>query len=124
MAKLTTFFVVVVIYIACSSFAPSFGDITTKPAPKNAEYLKNCAKKISEKCGKEIYEGVFENKSVTSECCTNLVGLGQPCHDALLRAILEFPHIGEKVNLPQFLSKGNQIWSHCLVSSTSSPTSS
>ncbi|THF97125.1 protein DOWN-REGULATED IN DIF1 11-like [Camellia sinensis] len=99
------------------------------PSPIDA-YLEKCVENFTDTCGSQVFEGVFGNTTVTAPCCKNLLLVGKPCHDGLVKRILNLPWIRKHVSESQLLSQSDEIWSKCVSDGvavfppSSSPTSS
>ncbi|KAL7229362.1 hypothetical protein ACSBR2_007962 [Camellia fascicularis] len=153
MAKLTIVVVMLIMYIAIrpsmeeniapqpandgeEALAPSPIDdfledfaLALAPSPIDA-YLEKCVENFTDTCSSQVFEGVFGNMTVTAPCCKNLLQVGKPCHDGLVKRILDLPWIRRHVSESQVLSQSDEIWSKCVsdgvavFSPSSSPTSS
>ncbi|KAF5959769.1 hypothetical protein HYC85_000978 [Camellia sinensis] len=99
------------------------------PSPIDA-YLEKCVENFTDTCGSQVFEGVFGNMTVTAPCCKNLLQVGKPCHDGLVKRILDLPWIRRHVSESQVLSQSDEIWSKCVSDGvavfppSSSPTTS
>lgn len=107
-------------------FIGSSPQLSPEEASKQ-KYLENCASKITEQCGEEIYTSVFRNGTYTDNCCHNLVvSLGKECHDKMVKFIIfNIPEFKEKNST--ILTKSEQIWNKCALvaaSPSSAPSSS
>ncbi|CAL5366660.1 unnamed protein product [Camellia sinensis] len=104
-------------------------DFALAPSPIDA-YLEKCAENFTDTCGSQVFEGIFENMTVTAPCCKNLLQVGKPCHDGLVKRILDLPWIRRHVSESRVLSQSDEIWRKCVsdevavFSPSSSPTSS
>ncbi|XP_028097997.1 uncharacterized protein LOC114297726 [Camellia sinensis] len=73
------------------------------PSPIDA-YLEKCVENFTDTCGSQVFEGVFGNTTVTAPCCKNLLQEGKPCHDGLVKRILDLPWIRRHVSESRVLS--------------------
>ncbi|CAK9135087.1 unnamed protein product [Ilex paraguariensis] len=122
---LNTFIVVVVVYLASNAELPSmaaplpepsdFYADSPLPSPKGVAYLETCVKKLTEKCGNEVFSGVFVNTPVTKECCKNLEKMGKLCHLKIVSTLLNVPLVqATSTEKSEILSKSDYVWSQCV----------
>lgn len=84
------------------------------------------ASHISIDCAWEVGGSIFEDGSVTGDCCNELVSVGKTYHDLFFNSALAFKSNADK---SEALAKSAQLWNRCVgiaVSRTSSipiPTS-
>ncbi|KAL5756826.1 hypothetical protein ACOSQ2_021572 [Xanthoceras sorbifolium] len=88
------------------------------PLPSSTHnFFEQCAAKLPVECGVEIIGTLFGYGRLTASCCSNLVAVGQPCHDEFLAVTLPYhkevdPSIilakSEK-NGPSFLRSGGSL---------------
>ncbi|GMY35514.1 protein DOWN-REGULATED IN DIF1 11-like [Fagus crenata] len=83
------------------------------PETAYTKYLDECARKVEEECGKEIFFGMFESLPVTQKCCLQLVKMGKTCHDDLAKAIVKLPEYAPKASVA--LPKSVLIWDACVL---------
>lgn len=85
---------------------PWFGHKLPPAQPGYYQYLKNCIKILTQKCGLGMYSYIFNARlDIDMACCNNLIKMGETCSKALsykLSHIEEFDcwrgHIYEKAN--------------------------
>lgn len=85
---------------------PWFGHKSPIAQPGYYQYLRNCVKILTQKCGLEMYNYIFNARpNIEMTCCNNLIKMGETCSKALsfsLSQIEEFArwrgHIYEKAN--------------------------
>ncbi|WRX29616.1 Prolamin-like domain - like 10 [Theobroma cacao] len=84
----------------------------------------NCETKMTLHCVIEVFTSIFKTGIVTDNCCIELIGLGQFCHDALIKKTLQNP-LFKNNDTSVILSRGAQVWNKCnLVNKNVSPSSS
>lgn len=106
-----------------SSNDPSF-ESDYAPSPLSSSYQKHleiCAVNLFPSCGEDIFYSVFYgNRTLTSDCCDNLVNdVGKRCHNDLINNLLESPTF--KTNRIQILHRSEEVWNDCLVLEFNSP---
>ncbi|KAK4426208.1 hypothetical protein Salat_1389300 [Sesamum alatum] len=81
--------------------------------PGYAQFLRECAKKLTEKCGDEVSDAVFKkNKTVDKGCCRRVLHMGRDCHDEMLKDLISLGEIRNKTPR-QVEIKTDQIWKRC-----------
>ncbi|EOY12954.1 Uncharacterized protein TCM_031457 [Theobroma cacao] len=84
----------------------------------------NCETKMTMDCVIEVFTSIFKTVTVFDNCCHELIGLGQLCHNALVKKTLENPLFKNNDTLV-ILSRTIQVWNKCtLVGEDVSPTPS
>ncbi|KAI4333079.1 hypothetical protein L6164_017929 [Bauhinia variegata] len=99
--------------------APTLTGDDEDVAPTSDETQKllvKCAEEFSDKCGKEIYDGIFynaddEHKSVSLECCKNLEQVGRKCHDELVNTMANNPEFASIKSL--IIPRSVDVWNNC-----------
>ncbi|EOY12928.1 Uncharacterized protein TCM_031429 [Theobroma cacao] len=82
----------------------------------------NCETKMTLHCVIEVFQSIFKTGIVTDNCCIELIGLGQFCHDVLIKKTLQNPLFKNNDTLV-ILSRGAQVWNKCtLVNKDVSPS--
>ncbi|KAI4296402.1 hypothetical protein L6164_036363 [Bauhinia variegata] len=91
------------------------------PEIEYMHYLSDCAEKLSNKCGDQIYFGTFYgNATVDHDCCLKLVNvMGKRCHNDLIKFAVESPKFER--NVTQITLKSKQIWNDCASSALAAP---
>ena len=93
--------------------AISSEDLPPEPSPQYREHLHQCALKVTEKCGNEIfYSTFFNNVTMTKGCCIELTEMGKRCHDDLVNFLLQAPVL--KNNVSEILPRSEHIWNRCV----------
>ncbi|KAE9608516.1 hypothetical protein Lal_00020880 [Lupinus albus] len=98
------------------------------PSPLTSEqkYLFNCVSNLNPSCGQDIfYVLLFGNKTLSSDCCSNLVNdVGKICHDDLVKNMFTSSKFKSKETL--ILENSEKLWNECLLFDVDaeSPTSS
>ncbi|CAL9001216.1 unnamed protein product, partial [Prunus brigantina] len=87
------------------------GLATLAPAPSNFKFLEECKSRLHDGCGREIVVTIIKEWSITDDCCTELVLMGQSCHIALVNKALSGPLA--KLNKTIALAKSAEIWTKC-----------
>ncbi|XP_062012074.1 protein DOWN-REGULATED IN DIF1 11-like [Rosa rugosa] len=83
-------------------------------SPGAYKKLNNCANKITADYAEEIYDGIFEGKPLTTDCCKALVHLGYDCHIQLVKFLLSIsPELKEKAS--EILPRSVQLWKTCAL---------
>ncbi|XP_021288520.1 uncharacterized protein LOC110419750 [Herrania umbratica] len=72
----------------------------------------NCEPKMAFYYVTKVFTSIFKTGIVTDNCCIELIGLGQFCHDALIRKTLQNP-LFKNNNTWVLLSRGAQVWNKC-----------
>lgn len=81
--------------------------------------METCVKQLDEACGKEILLRVFFNDgNPSADCCMQLVEMGKPCHDKLVKATVSSPQY--RKNSKAILERSQRTWSECLFEAKSS----
>jgi len=80
------------------------------------KHLKNCASKVYQPCGDEIFFSIlFGNQIVGKECCFNLVNeVGKQCHDDMTKAILTSEDF--RKSKTSILKRSAKAWDSCVSS--------
>lgn len=91
-----------------------------KPSPGYYKYLDQCASKISEECGNEVFVGMFYAEPLTIECCVRLLAMGRECHDALAQKMIHSPQLKPLASMAS--RKSVEIWDVCSESVAASPS--
>uniref|UniRef100_A0A7N2MXR1 Prolamin-like domain-containing protein n=1 Tax=Quercus lobata TaxID=97700 RepID=A0A7N2MXR1_QUELO len=105
MAASSNIFVMMILFIATLSVTPGLGissdqELPPDPSPEYRKHLHECAQKISEDNGDEVfYSTFFNNVTVSNGCCVQLRHLGKSCHDDLVNFLLEAPDLGSKIDV-------------------------
>ncbi|PKI33003.1 hypothetical protein CRG98_046606 [Punica granatum] len=77
--------------------------------------FKTCANgTMTKECGHSLGQRVALNTGLppTDDCCSALVNVGRPCHDAFVQFhVKEHDYVGTKAAL---LQRGNEIWNDCV----------
>ncbi|KAI3462925.1 hypothetical protein Pfo_019588 [Paulownia fortunei] len=80
--------------------------------PGYENFLKECAKKITEKCETEVVDAIFKkNKTVDKGCCSKLLKMGIECHKELLKGLKNL--VQYKKDEGEVKVKSDQVWKHC-----------
>ncbi|KAL3643899.1 hypothetical protein CASFOL_011831 [Castilleja foliolosa] len=80
--------------------------------PNYREFLEGCARKVTEKCAKEVVYSIFEKrKEVDKKCCMRLVNMGKECHDALVEALDNLGKYEKKRK--EVKENSGRVWKHC-----------
>ncbi|KAH7855611.1 hypothetical protein Vadar_026747 [Vaccinium darrowii] len=103
------------------------GAVDTSPAPSptdNEQFLKSCVSKFTDKCGPQVFGGVFMHVTVTEPCCKNLVNVGKQCHDGLVRRIYDEEVrraregngevVVDEERGSRILSRSEKVWNDCV----------
>ncbi|KAF8412503.1 hypothetical protein HHK36_000468 [Tetracentron sinense] len=98
---------------------PDAYTLPPEPQPGFYKYLESCAIILTEKCGEEIFDKMFENTTMNEDCCYKLVQMGKPCHDELSKMMASLPEY--KANAPEIPKKSLEVWNQCV--SVASPSS-
>ncbi|KAL2252408.1 uncharacterized protein LOC105167735 [Sesamum indicum] len=81
--------------------------------PGYAEFLRECAKKLTEKCGNEVSDSIFKNhKTVDKGCCWRVLHMGRDCHEEMLKDLISLGDMKNKTPREVKL-KSDQIWKRC-----------
>ncbi|EOY12959.1 Uncharacterized protein TCM_031466 [Theobroma cacao] len=84
----------------------------------------NCETKMTTHCVFEVFASIFKTGTVSDNCCHELIGLGQLCHNALVKKTLE-NLLFKNNNISVILLRAAQVWNKCtLAGEDVSPTSS
>ncbi|RDX76338.1 hypothetical protein CR513_43679, partial [Mucuna pruriens] len=85
------------------------------PESSYGKYLANCASKLSQKCGNEIFSAIFYGtEKVSIECCDKLVNeVGKVCNDDMTDYILQLPKFVSKD--VEILERSQRVWEDCVV---------
>ena len=80
------------------------------------KHLKNCATKLYQPCGDEIFFSIFfGNQTAGNECCFNLVNeVGKQCHDDTTKYILASENFKKKKS--SILERSWKVWDSCVSS--------
>ncbi|XWS70884.1 hypothetical protein CRYUN_Cryun03dG0087600 [Craigia yunnanensis] len=87
--------------------------IPPEPSREQLKFLNQCLLKITQECAKEVFTYMFENLTVTEECCGVLVKMGEPCHISLVKTIFSIPEYKEKASLG--IPRSKQVWNKCAL---------
>lgn len=118
-ASSNIFVMMIFLFIATLSVTPGLGissdqELPPDPSPEYRKHLHECAQKISEDCGDEVfYSTFFNNVTVSNGCCVQLQHLGKSCHDDLVNFLLEAPELGSKVS--EISTRSEKIWDKCVL---------
>ncbi|EOY09207.1 Uncharacterized protein TCM_024608 [Theobroma cacao] len=111
-----------VINIAPSPYADGFQlTIPPEPEPGFYQFLEECTKKMSQKCGQNVVGSIFGDTVTSDECCQELVRMGKTCHDDMVKFFVSLPEL--KLNASDVYAEGEQVWNDC-VSRAASPSPS
>ncbi|EPS63502.1 hypothetical protein M569_11285 [Genlisea aurea] len=80
--------------------------------PGYEDFLRNCSKKLSEKCGLELLDAMFRNVPLKRSCCHNLLKMGPLCYEQELKGLRNVA--GNETELKEMKKKGEHIWRHCI----------
>nr|XP_016492095.1 PREDICTED: uncharacterized protein LOC107811647 [Nicotiana tabacum]XP_033513997.1 protein DOWN-REGULATED IN DIF1 11-like [Nicotiana tomentosiformis] len=74
-------------------------------------FLEECARKMNEKCAKEIVMAVFEDKKVSRKCCIKVVNMGNKCHHEMIKRLkkIHLHHLKPK----KIKSKSEKVYRKC-----------
>lgn len=74
-------------------------------------FLEECARKMNEKCAKEIVMAVFEDKKVSRKCCIKVVNMGNKCHHEMIKRLkkIHLHHLKPK----KITSKSEKVYKRC-----------
>lgn len=95
-------------------FAPTPTNVfSPDETPEFYAYLFRCARKFVKDCGFLAFSAiVYQNATLTDECCDNVVnGLGKCCYDSLIIPVLESPVF--KNNASKIAISNQQVWKKC-----------
>ncbi|KAH1127448.1 hypothetical protein GLYMA_06G245400v4 [Glycine max] len=85
-------------------------DLLTKPP--SLEILSKCAEQLGY-CGEQVYQKLIHDKNITRHCCKELVKMGKPCHDDMVKALIRAPDL-RNVDPIQLLEKSKETFDNCL----------
>ncbi|EOY12979.1 Uncharacterized protein TCM_031487 [Theobroma cacao] len=74
----------------------------------------NCETKMTTHCVIEVFVSIFKTGTVSDDCCHELIGLGQFCHNALVKKTLQNP-LFKNNDTSVILSRAAQVWKKCTV---------
>lgn len=83
-----------------------------EPTQGYYKFLEDCSRKITLKCGVEVYTSIVGNEKISSDCCVALIMMGHTCHMGLTKLIMEFPE--EKAIKSQILPRAEKAWNDYL----------
>ncbi|KAL5756862.1 hypothetical protein ACOSQ2_021608 [Xanthoceras sorbifolium] len=78
--------------------------------PSTHNFLEQCVATLRVECGVEIVGTLFGDGTLTAYYCSNLVAVGQPCHDEFLAVILPYH---KEVDPSIVLAKSEKVWNDC-----------
>ncbi|KAI6682497.1 hypothetical protein NL676_036378 [Syzygium grande] len=85
----------------------------TDPATETYEYLVDCATKLAEQCGYEIFSNIFADKEqLTPQCCKKLVSMGKECHEAMVNFIIISPTYSKNASIT--VPRSKKVWKECV----------
>ncbi|KAG8381036.1 hypothetical protein BUALT_Bualt06G0079000 [Buddleja alternifolia] len=88
---------------------------TKKHAAAPSEGGRHAGADVSNKCGSEIYNGIFENDDVSAKCCREIVGFGRRCHEGIVKRRLDQMKGLQKVNKISIEKRGRKVWQECVL---------
>lgn len=92
-------------------------DYEDAPAPEPSgpdSYLAQCASKLTEKCGEDIFGNIFTKETeLTPECCKKLVLAGIGCHEAMVNFIVSIPTFAKNASIT--VPRSKQVWNQCVL---------
>ncbi|KAL7135724.1 hypothetical protein ABFS83_11G116900 [Erythranthe nasuta] len=83
-----------------------------KLTPQYKHFLEECEKRMTEKCSEEIFQDIFQNKTITKKCCYKLVDMGPDCHRVMIQR--EKDLIKSKKERNTIVSRSENLWKRCL----------
>lgn len=90
-------------------------EVNYAPGPLSAygKYLSNCASKVKQICGQQIFVGVFfSSHTVSDYCCHSLVNdMGKSCHVDLTKYVANSPTF--KKNTTEIMKRCYKVWDYC-----------
>lgn len=96
--------------VAASKSTETFKLPLDKTPEPSYKFLNQCAKKMNDVCGREIFVGMFYDEPLTKPCCTRLITMGRECHDALVKKLLQ---IAQEPIVSTAFHKSGRIWNVC-----------
>ena len=79
---------------------------------EDPKYLRKCAKKIGDYCVEEVYMNLIRERSISKQCCGQLVKMGKKCHTSMVKALIRAPELRDS-NATQVLNKGQKLFDQC-----------
>ncbi|TXG75673.1 hypothetical protein E1A91_1Z028100v1 [Gossypium mustelinum] len=61
----------------------------------------------------KAFTSIFDTGTISSKCCSELVGLGNVCHSALVKRTLE-NLLFKDLSPARIIAKSIQTWNNCL----------
>lgn len=91
----------------------SYHDESKQLSTSYEKYLSNCASKLDQSCGSDIFAAVFfGNHIVSNDCCIKLSKkVGERCHNDLTNFRLNQPEF--KKNHDQILQRSKKVFNGC-----------
>ncbi|EYU34651.1 hypothetical protein ABFS82_11G123000 [Erythranthe guttata] len=81
------------------------------PSPQYKHFLEECEKRITEKCAHEIFKEIFENKTISNNCCSELVDMGPDCQSIMIQR--EKDLLKNKNEKNTIVQKSEDLWKRC-----------
>ncbi|KAL0452620.1 UNVERIFIED_CONTAM: hypothetical protein Slati_1240100 [Sesamum latifolium] len=95
--------------------SPAGAALPPEPYPGFYAEAERCLSKVTEKCGYEIFRGIFWNHdAISNKCCVELVALGRRCHRKILKATLTLPEVPKREK-NEILNRDAKVWSQCVL---------
>lgn len=110
MAKSTI--VSAVLLLACTVVVLKPALAAVEPAPAYDVSLEACIKKMTQKCGLELFHNIFhDGPDVSDSCCSTLVEMGDPCHSEFVDVVLSNDKFYART--AEYLKRSSDAWKRC-----------
>lgn len=79
------------------------------PVPEMNSYLAECAYKLTEECGDDVFGNIFMGLNpLTPECCKKLMFTGKECHEAMVNFVISLPDFRNNASIT--VPRSKQVW--------------
>ncbi|KAL3744125.1 hypothetical protein ACJRO7_013391 [Eucalyptus globulus] len=91
------------------------------PAGQTLDYLADCATKLADDCGEDIFFNIFtKQRKITPACCKKLVSMGKQCHESMVGFIILSPSFSKNASIT--VPRSKKVWNKCVLLAKKAPT--